>query len=111
MGTRRVGEFYDERERVFQLYNTMNALAEKDPYAAEKFVDEHQQELATYGAVNATLQQLEYTRAHKRYLNGPAKDDMSKEEREDQMLQVRKLEVGLTGWLREAKTELRRTAP
>lgn len=110
VGTRRVGEFYDEREKVFQLQNTLNELAKKDINAAEKFVDAHANELATYSAVNATLQQLEKTRAYKNYLSSRAsvEDGMSQEDRAKETLEVRKMEVELVQWLREVKTDLRR---
>jgi hypothetical protein len=109
VGTRRIGEFYDNRERVFQLHNTLNELAKVDVNAAEKFAETHASELAIYQYVNATLEQLEKTRAYKNYLSSSAAvaDGMSQEERESQTLQVRQAEVSLTAWLRDAKTELR----
>lgn len=59
-------------------------------------------------AVNSTLEQLERTRAYKKYLNGPlAAADMTSDERADHIKEIRQMEVELTSWLREAKAAIR----
>ena len=59
-------------------------------------------------AVNSTLEQLERTRAYRKYLNSPlGAEDMSKEEREASLKEVKQMEIDLTRWLREAKTAIR----
>ena len=58
--------------------------------------------------MNSTLEQLESTRAYRKFLNSAeGAKEMSKQEREDQLKEIREMEIGLTGWLREAKTALR----
>ena len=69
VGTRRITEFYEERERVGKLQTTLNDLAKTDMAAAEKFVSEHEQALALNPYINSTLEQLEKTRAYRKYLN------------------------------------------
>ena len=60
-------------------------------------------------AVNSTLEQLERTRAYRKFLNSPdGAADMSKAEREKDLEELKKMEVEFTGWLREAKAELRK---
>jgi hypothetical protein len=86
---------------------TLNELMKTNPDRAEKYVEEHQDELLLEGAVNSTLEQLEKTRAYRKYLNSPiGAENMSKEERESELKELRKMEVELTSWLREAKNEL-----
>ena len=58
--------------------------------------------------INATLEQLEQTRAYRKYLNSPdGAAEMSKDEREREIGEIRKYEVELVGWLREAKAMMR----
>ena len=112
VGTRRITEFYEERERVGKLQNTLNNLAKTDMAAAEKFAAEHEQALALNPYINATLEQLEKTRAYRKFLNSPdGAQEMSKEDRARELEEVRKIEVDLTRWLREAKTEIRKQYP
>jgi len=112
VGTRRITEFYEERERVGKLQNTLNNLAKTDMAAAEKFAIEHEQALALNPYINATLEQLEDTRAYRKFLNSPdGAQEMSKEDRTRELEEVRKIEVDLTRWLREAKTEIRKQYP
>lgn len=109
VGTRRVSEFYDNRERVVQLHGTLQDLATTDINAAEAFATAHAHELATYQAVNATLEHLQKTRAYKNYLSSAKamEDGMTQDDRGSQTKQIRQAEVELTSWLRAAKTELR----
>ena len=108
VGTRRTSEFYDVREKVGQINNTLNDLARTDINAAEKFYNEHSQELALASAVNSTLQQIEGTRAYRKYLDSAeAAAEMTQQERQDKLEEVRKYEVELVRWLRDAKTQLR----
>ncbi len=112
VGTRRITEFYEERERVGKLQNTLNNLAKTDMAAAEKFAAEHEQALALNPYINATLEQLEKTRAYRKFLNSPdGAQEMSKEDRARELEEVRKIEVDLTRWLREAKAEIRKQYP
>jgi len=112
VGTRRITEFYEERERVGRLQNTLNNLAKTDMAAAEKFAIEHEQTLALNPYINATLEQLEDTRAYRKFLNSPdGAQEMSKEDRARELEEVRKIEVDLTRWLREAKAEIRKQYP
>lgn len=108
VGTRRMTEFYETREKVGRANATLNELAKTDLDRAVKYAEENADALALESAVNSTLEQLERTRAYRKYLNSPdAAAEMAKEEREAELLELRKMEVGLTGWLREAKTALR----
>jgi hypothetical protein len=107
VGTRRVTEFYEEREKVGKANNTLNELVRNNPDRAEKYIEEHQDELLLEGAVNSTLEQLQKTREYRKYLNSPiGAENMSKEKRESELKELRKMEVELTSWLREAKNEL-----
>lgn len=109
VGTRQLSEFYEEREKVGQINATLNELAKTDPVRAEAFAVEHEDRLMLERSINATLNQLKDTRAYRKYLNSPiGAEQMSKDERERELEEVRKLEVELTGWLREAKTEIRK---
>ncbi len=109
VGTRRIGEFYEEREKVGKLNATLQELAKTDVNAAAVFAEKHAQELAINSTINATLEQLEQTRAYRKFLNSPdGAKAMPKEEREKQLEEVRKHEAGIVGWLREAKTAIRK---
>ena len=108
VGTRRTSEFYDTREQVGQINNTLNDLAKTDINAAEKFYNEHKDELALASAVNSTLNQIEEARAYRKYLDGAeAAATMTQEERRDKLEEVRKYEVEMVRWLRDAKTQIR----
>lgn len=108
VGTRRMTEFYEEREKVGRANTTLNELMRTDLDKAAAYAEEHADELMLESAVNSTLEQLERTRAYKKHLNSPAgAEDMSKEEREASIKEVRQMEVELTGWLREARASMR----
>lgn len=109
IGTRSLTEFYDEREKVGKANNTLRQLMKTDMARAEKYAAEHESELMLEGAVNSTLEQLERTRAYRKFLNSPdGAADMSKAERERDLEELKKMEIEFTSWLREAKTELRK---
>jgi hypothetical protein len=108
VGTRRTSEFYDTREKVGRINNTLNDLAKTDINAAEKFYNEHKDELALASAVNSTLNQIEEARAYRKFLDGKeAAATMTQEERRAQLDEIRKYEVEMVRWLRDAKTQIR----
>jgi hypothetical protein len=108
VGTRRMTEFYEEREKVGRANSTLRELMKTDMDKAAAYAEEHADELMLESAVNSTLEQLERTRAYRKHLNSPlGAEDMSQEEREAALKEVKQMEVGLTGWLREAKASLR----
>lgn len=108
IGTRRTSEFYETREQVGQLNNTLNELAKTDINAAQQFFEQHSQELALESTVNATLQQIEGARAYRKYLDSKeAAAEMTQDERKEALDEVRKYEVEMVRWLRDAKTQLR----
>jgi uncharacterized protein Smg (DUF494 family) len=77
--------------------------------AAAVFAEKHAQELAINSTINATLEQLEQTRAYRKFLNSPdGAAAMSKEERTHHLEELRKYEAGIVGWLRQAKTAIRK---
>ena len=109
VGTRRLGEFYEEREKVGQLNATLQELMKTDPAAADAFADKHEQALMMNSYINSTLEQLERTRAYRKYLNSKeGASEMSKEERTTEMEEVRRMEVELVSWLRDAKASIRK---
>jgi hypothetical protein len=108
IGTRRTSEFYDTREKVGRINNTLNDLAKTDINAAEKFYNENKDELALASAVNSTLNQIEEARAYRKFLDGKeAAATMTQEERRAQLDEIRKYEVEMVRWLRDAKTQIR----
>jgi hypothetical protein len=108
VGTRRMTEFYDEREKVGRANTTLRELMKTDMDKAAEYAEKNADKLMLESAVNSTLEQLERTRAYRKYLNGPlSAEDMSKEEREATIKEVKQMEVQLTSWLREAKTAVR----
>lgn len=108
VGTRRVNEFYDLREKVVPKLNTMRELAKYDPDRAEKYMKVHEQDLILAQGINSALAELSDTRGYKNYLNSKASAaSMSMEERKAQLEKVRRIEVELVGWLREARVTIR----
>jgi len=108
VGTRRMTEFYEERELVGKANTTLRELMKTDLARAEKYADEHADELTLEGMVNSTLEQLERTRAYRKYLNSvEGANDMSKEDREAELKEIKQMELGYVNWVREAKNELR----
>ena len=109
VGTRRMTEFYEEREKVGKANNTLSELMKTDIARAEIYATEHADELQLEGAINSTLEQLERTRAYRKWLNSPdGAADMTKEAREAELKELKQQELDYVGWLREAKTEIRK---
>jgi hypothetical protein len=109
VGTRRMTEFYEEREKVGKANTTLKELMKTDLARAEKYAEEHSDELQMERAVNSTLEQLERTRAYRKYLNSPdGAADMSREDREAALKEVKQMELEMVAWVREAKTEMRK---
>jgi hypothetical protein len=53
------------------------------------------------------LQQLENTRAYRKFLNSPdGAQSMSNEERNKELEEIKKYEIDIVRWLREAKVEI-----
>ena len=112
VGTRTMTEFYEEREKMGKANATLNNLMKTDTDRAVVYAEEHQSELAFESAINSTLEQLQRTRAYRTFLNSAdGAKAMSTTEREEQLLEMRKLESELTGWVREAKTAYRQMNP
>lgn len=108
VGTRTTTEFYEEREKMGKANATLNSLMKTDTDRAVVYAEEHQSELAFESAINSTLEQLQRTRAYRTFLNSAdGAKAMPTAEREEQLLEIRKMEVELTGWVREAKTAYR----
>jgi hypothetical protein len=108
IGSRRISEFYETREKVGQVNATLNELAKTDINAAADYYKAHQQELELVSSINATLEQVEQTRAYRKYLDSKeAADTMTQETRQERLEEVRKYEVNLVSWLREAKVLIR----
>jgi hypothetical protein len=109
VGTRRMTEFYEQREKVGKANTTLNELMKTDLVRAEKYAEEHADELMLEGAVNSTLEQLERTRAYRKFLNSAeGASQMSKEDREAELKEVKQMEMEFAKWVREAQTELRK---
>lgn len=108
VGTRRMTEFYEAREKVGRANATLNDLMKTDMDRAVKYAEEHADVLQFESAINSTLEQLERTRAYRKFLNSPdGAKSVPKEERERELQEIRRMEVELTGWLREAQASLR----
>jgi hypothetical protein len=108
VGTRRMTEFYDSREKVGRANATLSELMKTDIDRAVDYAEKNADVLMMESAVNSTLEQLERTRAYRKFLNSKdAAADMPAEEREAELKEIKKMEVELTGWLREAKTAIR----
>ena len=110
IGKRRIAEFYDERDRVGRANTTLNELVKNGRLdEAEAYMDKHEQELILNSTINSTLEQLEQTRAYRKFLNSEqAAMEMTMEERMAERTEVEKMEREIVGWLREAKTMIRK---
>ncbi len=108
VGTRRMTEFYETREKVGRANTTLKELMKTDMDKAAAYAESHADELMLESAVNSTLEQLENTRAYRKFLNSPdGAKDLPKEEREAQLKEVKQMELQMVGWLREAKASIR----
>jgi hypothetical protein len=109
VGTRRMTEFYEERESVGKANTTLRELMKTDLNRAEAYALAHEPELALESAVNSTLEQLERTRAYRKFLNSPeGAAEMSKTDRENDLAEIKAMELEYVKWVREAKNELRK---
>jgi hypothetical protein len=110
VGTRRMTEFYEARDEVMKANVTLKELMKTDIDRAVTYAEEHADELMLESAINSTLQQLENTRAYRKFLNSKdGADLMDSSERADQLKEIKEMEVQLTAWLREAKTAIRKS--
>ncbi len=108
VGTRRMTEFYEEREKVGRANATLNELMKTDLDRAAAYAEKNADLLILESGINSTLEQLERTRAYRKYLNSPmGAEGMSKEDREAELQELRRMEVEMTSWLREAKASIR----
>jgi hypothetical protein len=108
VGTRRMTEFYDEREKVGRANATLSELMKTDIDRAVAYADENADVLMMESAINSTLEQLERTRAYRKFLNSKdAASELSADEREAELKEIKQMEVELAGWVREAKTLIR----
>jgi hypothetical protein len=108
VGTRRMTEFYEERETVGRANATLNELMKTDLDRAATYAEEHADELMLEKSVNSTLEYLEQTRAYRKYLNSAeGAKELSADEREAQLKELKQMEVEYTRWLREAKLAIR----
>jgi hypothetical protein len=106
VGTRRMTEFYEERETMGKANATLNSLMKTDMDRAVVYAEEHADELMLESAINSTLEQLQRTRAYRTFLNSvEGAKEMSADEREAEMKEIKKLEIELVGWVREAKAD------
>jgi hypothetical protein len=108
VGTRQMTEFYEERDKVGKAGATLRELAKTDMDRAAAYAEEHADELQLEAAVNSTLQQLEDTRAYRKYINSKdGAEAMSAEEREETLKEIKQMELSYVSWLREAKASMR----
>lgn len=108
VGTRRMTEFYEEREKVGRANTTLNELMKTDMDRAAAYAESHADELMLESAMNSTLEQLENTRAYRKFLNSPdGAKSMPATEREASLKEVKQMELDMVGWLREAKVAVR----
>ena len=108
VGTRQMTEFYDARDKVGKAGATLRELAKTDTDKAVAYAEQHQDVLVFEKAINGTLNQLEKTRAYRKFLNSPeGAKSMSTDERESEIKQIKETEVEMVKWLREAKVAMR----
>jgi len=108
VGTRQLTEFYEEREKVGKAGATLRELMKTDIDRAATYAEEHADELQLESAVNATLQQLEETRAYRKFINSKdGAESMPAAEREEALKEIKQMELGYASWLREAKAAMR----
>jgi len=107
IGTRKVTEFYEQRDKSMRATVTLKELMRTDMTKAAAYAESHMDELALESGVQSTLNQLEQTRAYRKFLNSPeGAKAMPREERESQLEEIKKMEVQLTSWVREARVAL-----
>jgi len=107
IGTRKVTEFYEQRDKSMRATVTLKELMRTDMDKAAAYAESHMDALALESGVQSTLNQLEQTRAYRKFLNSAeGAKAMSREERESQLEEIKKMEVQLTSWVREARVAL-----
>lgn len=112
VGTRRMTEFYEERETMGKANATLNQLMKTDMDRAATYAEEHQDDLVFESAINSTLEQLERTRAYRNFLNSPdGAKEMSADEREAEMKEIKQYEAEMVKWVREAKADYAKSKP
>ena len=108
VGTRRMTEFYDDREKVGRANATLAELMKTDIDRAVAYAEKSADVLMMESSINSTLEQLERTRAYRKFLNSKdGAEMMPAEEREAELKEIKKMEIEMTGWLREAKALIR----
>jgi hypothetical protein len=106
VGTRLMTEFYEERETMGKANATLNSLMRTDMDRAVVYAETHSDELMLESAINSTLEQLQRTRAYRTHLNSvDGAKEMSTDERTAELKEIKKLEIELVGWVREAKAD------
>ena len=106
-GTRKITEFYDERDKSMAAKSTLQELMKVDVDRAVAYAEAHQDELIMAKGIQSTLNMLEKTRAYRKYLNGAeAARDMTADEREAALKEVKQMEVQYVAWVREAKAAI-----
>jgi Ni,Fe-hydrogenase I large subunit len=107
VGTRRMTEFYELREKVVQSQNTLNRLMKENPERAAKFYEQNAERLAVYKMVNSTLNELEKTRAYRQWLDTEAAaSTMDSAERLKMKQEVQAYENKIVEWVRTAKNDM-----
>jgi len=84
MGSQRVGDFYDLRERVMKRYNTFNDLRKNSPQEAKEYMEKNRKYLQLQPQLNAIESQLSIIRAQRnRILEDPNMSGAEKREKID----------------------------
>jgi hypothetical protein len=108
IGTRKVTEFYEQRDESMRATVTLKELMQTDMDKAATYAETHMDALALESAVQSTLNQLSQTRAYRKFLNSAeGAKTMTQDERGSQLQELKQMEVQLAGWVREAQTALR----
>jgi hypothetical protein len=107
VGTRIDQEFYDFAEKVMPKVRTLQSLQSSDPEKAEAYAEKHEEELAVGTYVGAMIQKLGDLRKYEKYLrsNLAAKENMTQEQRETALEELRKERSLYLRDVRELKTE------
>jgi hypothetical protein len=107
IGSRNVNEFYELRDKVAPVQNTLREIMKTDPDRAERYALDNEQKLLLATTVTNTLATLSQIRAYRKYLASDlAAKELSQEERRAATDEARTYEQELTGWLREAKNSV-----
>ena len=109
VGTQRKDEFYELREKVMSAHNALKNLEQTDINKAVKYAEDNAQNLMYVPFVTSALDQLEKTRAYRKFLRSAdgAAAHPTPGEREKLIEEAERLEVELVRPLRELKVLLR----